>query len=402
MSNVLAIAATTATLRNLLTRGGVSSVTVRPPDKAREELITQINLFLYQTALDGFLRNTPMPGQLKQGESGFPPIPLTLYYLITAYGENDDETESHKVLGRSMSILHDHCLLGRQEIINATDTEVVDHDLKTDLQNQIERIRITPHALSVDEMSKLWTIFQTGYRVSIAYQVSVVLIESTRPSLTPLPVLTRGRDDGGISANANLVPPFPTISSLTLPRNRDEALPGDRILLTGYHLGGSSVSVRLTSQRLAQPRVELASGNDESVSMTLPDLPVEIPAGLYTVAVIVTKTGEADRLTNEFPLLLAPSVTRITPATVPAGSFTLTAAVKPEIRPEQRVALLFGNMEVLAEPHLTQTATVIFHVVAPQRGKYYVRLRVDGVDSPLVDHSVSPPQFDQTQLLEVT
>ena len=58
MSDYLAIAAVTATLRNLLEAGIAGKpemndvkVTALPPDKAREGTTTnQVNLFLYQTA----------------------------------------------------------------------------------------------------------------------------------------------------------------------------------------------------------------------------------------------------------------------------------------------------------------------------------------------------------------
>ena len=55
------------------------------------------------------------------------------------------------------------------------------------------QIRITPEPLTVDEMSKLWSSFQKEYRMSTAYQASVVLIESDRRARAPLPVLTRVR-----------------------------------------------------------------------------------------------------------------------------------------------------------------------------------------------------------------
>jgi hypothetical protein len=35
-------------------------------------------------------------------------------------------------------------------------------------------------------------------------------------------------------------------------------------------------------------------------------------------------------------------------------------------------------------------------------GEYLTRLRIDGVDSQLVDRSVTPPVFDNTQLVTVT
>src|SRR5207245_2354500 len=89
-------------------------------------------------------------------------LALSLNYVITAYGEDDEDTRSHRILGRAMHVLNDFPLLGPTEIAQA------------------ERVRITPLALSTEEISKLWMIFQTQYRISAAYQVSVVLIESSR------------------------------------------------------------------------------------------------------------------------------------------------------------------------------------------------------------------------------
>ena len=61
-----------------------------------------------------------------------------------------------------------------------------------DLDLQPERVRITALPLSLDELAKMWTAFQTQYRVSAGYRVSVVLIQSALPIRAPLPVLDRG------------------------------------------------------------------------------------------------------------------------------------------------------------------------------------------------------------------
>src|SRR5262249_23836140 len=200
MSNAFAIAATTATLRSLLARGlGISHVTVRSLDNARKDITTDhVNLFLYQTLPNAAWRNMDMPRQLKPGETGQPPLPLTLYYLLTAYSDDMDDTGSHRLLGQAMSIFHDHPLLGADEIKNATSTTTDLAD--SNLHEQIDRVRITLQPLTIEEMSKLWSPFQTQYRLSAAYQVSVILIESTRPVRSPLPVLTRGRDDRGVTS----------------------------------------------------------------------------------------------------------------------------------------------------------------------------------------------------------
>src|SRR5688572_24097327 len=97
MSNSLAVATVTATIRNLLFAGvnqdlAGTSVTTRPPDRARVSSTgNQLNLFLYQTGIEAAWRNEDMPGKVKPGEIGTPPMPLTLFYLLTAYSDTDDD-----------------------------------------------------------------------------------------------------------------------------------------------------------------------------------------------------------------------------------------------------------------------------------------------------------------------
>ncbi len=410
MSNSLAIAAVTATLRNLLQQGLTAdlpdaSVTTKPLDKARNsnDNGNQVNLFLYQAEPSPAWRNMDMPRQVKPGETGLPPLGLNLYYLITAYGQNDDDTFSQRLLGRVMSIFHDHSLLGSAEIKAATETELPE----SDLHEQVERVRITSQPLSLDEMSKLWTGFQIQYRLSTTYQISVVLIESTCPAKTPLPVLTRGSDDEGVAAQADLTPPFPTLESVGLPNNQPSGRLGDALTLSGYHLVGDSVVVRFMSRRLTQA-IEvspLAGGTATEITVQLPDEPANWPAGFYTLAAVVSRAGQPDRTTNELPLSLAPGIVDITPnpaARDGSCNVTLTVTCNPEVRPEQRAALLLGNREILAGAHPAQTNTLQFLVTDAPPGEHFVRLRVDGVDSMLVDRTVTPPVFDETQKVTIT
>jgi hypothetical protein len=179
MSNTLAIAAVTATLRQLLDQAlnadvPGTTVTTRAPDKARDSPSgNQVNLFLYLTLPNAAWRNIE-PEALQPGATGQPLMALNLYYLLSVYGQNEDDTEpfSHRLLGQAMQILHQHPILDPQEIREA---------LKgNDLYEQAERVRISLQPLSLEEMAKLWTTFQTPYRLSVAYEVSVVLISSRR------------------------------------------------------------------------------------------------------------------------------------------------------------------------------------------------------------------------------
>src|SRR5262245_45040584 len=137
MSNELAIAAVTRTLRQLIDDAVKEAVppnipsdvqltnqvqvTILPLDKARDSNATtnQVNLFLYHTVPDAAWRNQDLPRQARPGELSRPPLALSLYYLITAYGQDNNELISQFLLCRAMRALHDHALLMPGEISNA-------------------------------------------------------------------------------------------------------------------------------------------------------------------------------------------------------------------------------------------------------------------------------------------
>jgi hypothetical protein len=419
MSNPLAIAAVTATLRNLLTQGVTAdpeladtTVTMQPPDKARTNgnNANQINIFLYQTTPNAAWRNMDMPRQINQGESGLqgasglPPLALNLFYMVTAYGRDSDVQRpfSHHLLGRAMSVIHDHAVLGADEIRAALPNN--------DLHQQLDRVRFTLQPLSVDEIFRLWSGFQTQYRLSVAYEVSVVLIESARGARGALPVLTRGQRDGqrdrGIVAQASLIPPFASIDEVlvddVLPSTQRGAELGAKLTINGHHLDGDRVRVLFETPALAQP-VTLTpegGGTGEKISVVLVDTPATWVAGVYSVTVTVTeKPGTKDervRSSNAAVLALAPKITTGFPINAPLAGANATIAVDvdPEVRPDQRAILLLGDRQIVAEPHSQQSSRLTFVVKAARKGdEFLIRVRVDGVDSVVVDRSVTPPVF---------
>jgi len=431
MSDSLAIAAVTAALRNLLQAGFDADaanvqVITRPPDKVQLTNNNKVNLFLYHSVINTQWRNMDVPWRVKPGERGHTPLPLNLHYLVTAYyGESEEGVDtitdgdrllgSHRLLGRAMGILHDHMLLDAATIHAALPTR----DQEEHPYDQVEHVRITPQSLSLDEISKLWTGFQTQYRPSAAYEVSVVIIESSRPPRTPLPVLTRGPGDKGVDAQADLLPPYPTLTSIRYPDRQHAARLGEEIVLEGHHLLADGVMVRFTNRRvdvtneLAPP----AGSTDSEIVVPLPDEPANWPAGYYIVEAVLSTAGEPDRTTNALSLALAPRFTL--PATkIPRnnGDVDLTLECVPQIREKQQVALLFGDREILPEsvstpeppggpPPPTDPAaptTLTFHIDDVQSGDYWLRLRVDGVDSLLIDYSATPPQFDDSQKVTIT
>lgn len=403
MSNSLAIATVTSALRNLLFQGvspdlpGVD-ISARPPDRARGNANgNQLNLFLYATEINTGWRNQELPSQARPGEAAEPPLPLNLHYLISAWGANDEDVLAHRALGRAMSVLHDHSVLSPEELSAALPG--------SDLHEQIERIRITYQPLAVDEMSKLWTTFQTQYRISAGYLVTVVLIESRRPARSPVPVLQRTP-----SALAGTTPFLPVLDAVGYPPLQLGARPGDDLVLTGRQLSGTNLLARFTHARLDTafdvPPPPLLAASDSEVRLRVPDAPAP-PAGVYTVALSLTTADGSTQTTNALPLGIAPRITTPLPLAVnaaPNGSATVDLSVTPAVRPGQRVLLLLGELQVPAQPLAAETNDLSFTIpdAAAVAGSYLARVRVDGVDSPLpLDPVAVPPEYDANQRVTI-
>ena len=158
MSNSLAIAAVTATLRRMLQTAiqplsPGAQVTARPLDRAREGItVDSLNLFLYNTGVDAAWRNADMPG-VNPGELAVPPLALILSYLVTSYSQADDDVVSHRLLGGAMSMLNDHSVLDPATIETALPGN--------DLYLQVERVKKTRSSLDTAKRYKLWTAVQT-------------------------------------------------------------------------------------------------------------------------------------------------------------------------------------------------------------------------------------------------
>jgi len=84
-----------------------------------------------------------------------------------------------------------------------------------------------------------------------------------------------------------------------------------------------------------------------------------------------------------------------------AGSVMFTVTCSPQVWPEQQVSLLLGDQNIPATPVTVPTGSLTFTATLVA-GTYYVRLRVDGVASFLINRSLNPPQFDATQKVTIT
>ena len=399
MSDARAIEAVTETLRGLLDAAvktvvaGASAVS-RPPDQVtvtgQDPLV---NLFLYQAEIDPALRNTDPP-DVRPGETADPALPLVLSYLLTPFSPDNDDLRAHRLLGAALGALHAHTVLTSADLRAAAGY--------SDIGRQVERVRLCWQPFEEKDIFSMWSVFQAPYRMSVAFEVRVVLLDGRRPPLAPLPVLTRGADGRGPVAVPSLASPVPGVTGVDHPVGQVAARVGDTVVLRGAHLGVAT-AVRLAHPALAAPvDVAPAAVTDTEVRFAVP---ATVPAGLASASVVLGPTTD-ERVAGDVYVLVAPTPTGL-PLTVArdgAGTATVVLTCVPDLWPGQRIELVLGGRRVTADPGgSTPSATARFTVAHATPGAAPVRVRVDGVESLLVpDRTATPPVFDPTQTVTVT
>lgn len=385
MSNASAIATVTTALAEIVrvaaqsVINGADVLTERPDATA----ITQprIRLFLYQVSANAAMRNSDLPMRSADGRLvARPTVALDLHYLMAFYG-NEKDLEPQKMLGAVVRDLHRQPMLPRSSLGDA-----------------IERVRFTPVPLSLDELSKLWSIFfQTPYALSIAYQGSVVLIESEDVPQPALPVAERTLSGTPFAQ--------PAVDRLAVVDAAGDELPNQPIRI------GSRVSIRGKGLRGDDTLVLMDGGEimpDEATDtrILLPALPPQLPdgkalrAGVRGLQVVQRMPlgipPQPHRVVTSavFPFVLRPE---IAPA-LEAGSVKIEFT--PKVGRTQRVALILNELSAGSAPlpkayridappdngipaGQDETELIRFPLSGVTSGTYLVRAQVDGAESIL-------------------
>ena len=293
MSDYLAVGGVSAVLKALLntglSEGGPATVLVSPPgitNKAPDLIVTgpdeqaQLNLFMYYASINPALRNTGLPSMDASGaQLSNPPLAINLHYLVTAYGANPFDMEI--LLAFAMQVFHNTPVVPRSVIQSAltalssgspsTEQQLIS---ASTLASQIEHIRITPEALTTEEIYRLWTAFQTSYRPTTSYQVSVVVIQNTNSYQSNLPV-----------QNRSLVA-LPSIGPVISGVSPTMVAPGQTFTINGSNFLGGAPSNTLVSFDEAAP-VPVLTVQGNCVRVTVPNT---LEAGICNVRVMVNVT----------------------------------------------------------------------------------------------------------------
>jgi hypothetical protein len=415
MSNFLAIATVTETLRQILDAAAAASkiaeakaTAVRPTTGTTGLPAVGVNLYLYQVTPNSALRNVDQPTRRGDGTVLEPPqIALDLHYLLTFYGK-EQELEPHRVMGSVLRYLNSRPLLRRESIRNAKLSVSVLAD--SNLDEQIEFVRLIMMPMTLEEMSKLWSVFlQTPYVPSIVYQASVVLIRGDEVAQPALPVRSRNLYVRTFRQPVieQILSQRPSAGEISADR---PLVVGDTVYLTGRQLRGDVTRVRLGTLEITPTEV---SDTRITFQLDTPPFPAQsLRAGVQGVQVVQHErmgTPESDHTgnaSNVWAFVLRPVVTA---TAVPISSHVadgvalctedLTLNFTPRVGVRQRVALILNEFNPPADrtarayrfevsftppnPTDTSVASIVTRVEEVVAGDYLVRVQVDGAESPL-------------------
>lgn len=430
MSNALAIATVTTALAQIARTAvqsivnGADVVTVKPDPNTTPA--HRVHLFLYQVTFNASLRNNDLPMRSADGKVISRPVAaLDLHYLLSFFG-NEAELESQRMLCAVVRDLNTQSILTRPMIQNAINSQSFLSG--SNLTDAIELVKITPSNMSLEEMSKLWSVFfQTPYSLSVAYQASVVLIESDIMADAALPVLKRGDSDKGIDT---LLGPFPSLQSAwfgmpqdQILRSRPISMPaarlGSLVILAGKNLGGEDMYLRFTHSKFGltqEFKISFSNVSPNELKIVLPQpgtgtSQTDWYSGIYTVTAVEKRSGNSqERTSNGLPIVLSPIISAIEPGMTITrdsnGNAAVTITCQPRVHSEQKAVLLLAGRETVGVIDSTNPDKVNFLIVnAAAVDNEVIRIRIDGIESqPFTRVDTPPPirfEFDPGQRVTI-
>lgn len=399
MSNSLAIAAVTSTLRFVLDRslasphpgpvGGATVTTLRPGDLDDADLAgtAGVNLFCYAATPNHAWNLTDLPTRRGDGSLVQRPVAaLDLHFLITCHGD-DAALEPQRLLGRVVAALATTSVLTRDAVTAALDLYGGQTETSfltaSDLADEVELVKLSPATLTLEEMSKLWSVLDTPYLLSLTYLATVVLVAADVTPRVALPVRQRSL------TVAPHGPPF--LASLDTDPPGSPAGVGTALVLRGSALTGPGTAVRVGGTPLAPD----AGGTAAELRTTLD---ASVRAGVHAVQVVHRSPPGPDgsppaRLvgaSNAVPLLVRPSV-----VVAAVDDTTVTLTVTPPLGAGQRVTVVLDRLDggvagepdevslllpAVAEDEAPMTAVTVPRAGIPD-GTWLLRIQVDGVQS---------------------
>lgn len=410
MSNHLAIAAVTATLQRILQAAvqedvfGARVTAARPNSLEGGLMETGVNIYLYLI--------TPNPAYTSAEQPIRRPardlvkrslVASDLQFLLSFYG-SDAEMEPQRLAGSVIRTFQSVYALTPEMLRETVSDPTFGFLADADLSEQLEPVRIVPTEISVENLSKIWSVFfQTPYALSLTYKATVVLIEGEELGKRPLPI--RERRTSIVPFRQLVVDRVISASGSFQPITLDST-----ITITGRNLYHDSVRVRV-----ADIDVEPTTVTSSQIQLSLPSVPAGVlRAGVQSVQVVHPR-GE-ERLhggydgaeSNLASFVLRPTIASVHVSSVASVGHDLCRAVitvetVQPVDPTQRAILILNEWsrqdadaymeKASGRSDTTQTLQFTLNRIEP--GNYLVRIQINGAESLLeVDQTPTSATFN--------
>jgi hypothetical protein len=419
MSNTLGIATVTASLKKVLENAiavavatGEESgftdspkVTTVPPTS---ELVPKVgaNIFLFEVTPNAHARNNDLPTRNSRGDLvQRPRVAIDLHYFVTFYGD-DTVLEPQRVMGIMLRTFHTQPVLS-PAIITQTISTFPDNVqpllLKSNLASETDPVRITPTAMTADDLARLWSIFsfKASFSLSATLQASVLFVDGLDTGASALPVTA-----ANVYIDAGGPPQIDQVVAQSAPG--DPLAPGVAIFIIGSGFT-AGVEVFVDGVNLGTPPI-----TDLSATQIAFTLPTTLLAGTHGLSVARPRlmgtppTPHVGLSSNLFLFDIPPVISSATATTTLSEvvngqtviTGTLTVNVAPQVGQRQSVVVLLDEKQPAnttatsalsytlpvdsrpaTDPDTSATITVAFKRVV--QGTYLIRMRVAGVTSTL-------------------
>ena len=369
------------------------------PETVREDGTCQLSLYLLHVSQDSFYRNMPVPGPYPQINTKNP-LSLDLYYLLTAYAK-DKYNHEQQAMSIALRCFHE----------NAIVTKPADS----------EHYTLTMEVETADEIARIWQALSTPLRLSVVYKVSVAFITPSeepsearpRPDSVGLAVMPTGsvsvapaRLFGAAVRESFIVPPgadaghadtIPFVATPGLTR------PGDDLFVTGDGLDNTDyLNIYLTPKSGAS-EYDISTWRKETAS---PDgLRVHFPESVGTPPAASPAPGRyslrvgsgATKRSNDIDIAVAAFIdNKVTPPALSPHPLTPDAGgvytVKGLGFTTAKTEVFLGDVplsKVNTPPGAgefqidsTETSFKFKRPAALPHGRYQLRIRVNGIESP--------------------
>lgn len=219
----------------------------------------RVNLYLYLIDQEGERRNTGDWLRVKNEQDGkatvvAEPLALRLFYLLTAFAE--DGLSEHRLLGEAMQTMLNNQIIDPADYQGGLATSDV----------RARSLQLVLLNMDLEQINAIWGNNVALLRASVAYEVSVVMLEPGPPREVPT-VLQDDKDDPKLHIEVQVVPYLHSV----VP---DQAAPQTQIRLFGANLSSPDLRVVFEGptpdvRKVVTPTID-AQGK---VRVTIPEYP---------------------------------------------------------------------------------------------------------------------------------